>query len=213
MLLTTKEFGMKKNLFSVLFTLICVLNAETLELAPVQDAYICCCKPDSTNPNGGINYLYHGQYGTCFDRTLIQWDLSDVPQGATILSATMELYCEAFYGTQSGNPVYYMINETWYDHSVTYNTQPEYDLNPFQAATWPKAGNWHQVDVTEFVESWVNGSHDNYGIYCFCQGTTGTCVPGFWSVDYHEVNLRPKLVIEFYPEALSQCTWGCIKSI
>ncbi|MBN2608562.1 MAG: hypothetical protein JXA64_05555, partial [Candidatus Fermentibacteraceae bacterium] len=73
---------MKWCLIAVTLVPLLSLPAETLELAPLQDAYVCCCKPDSTNPNGGSDYLYHGQYGSCFDRTLIQWDLSSVPPGA-----------------------------------------------------------------------------------------------------------------------------------
>ncbi len=202
---------MKWCLIVVMPVLPLTLPAETLELAPLQDAYICCCKPDSTNPNGGADYLYHGQYGSCFDRTLIQWDLSSVPPGASIVSATMELYCEAFYGSKTGNPIYYMINESWDELTVTFNTQPDYDTTLPLTAVWPDAGTWYNVDVAEFVEEWVVGTHDNFGIYCFCEGTTGTCVPGFWSGDYQDESLRPRLVVEYFPEKLDQCTWGCIK--
>jgi hypothetical protein len=211
-LLTIEENDMKNCLIAVVLVLTLSLSAEILELPSLQDAYICCCMPDATNPNGGANYLYHGQYGSCFDRTLIQWDLSTVPPGATIVSATMELYCEAFYGTPTGQPVYYMINESWDELTVTYNTQPEYDIASPVLDEWPAAETWHQVDVTGFVTNWVGGVHDNHGIYCFCQGTEGTCVPGFWSGDYQDVTLRPRLIIEYYPETLDQCTWGCIKS-
>jgi hypothetical protein len=202
---------MTRLLIALLLVAAVPLFSETVQLSPMQDAYICCCKPDSTNPNGGPDYLYHGQFGNCFDRTLIQWDISGIPQGASIVSATMELYCEAFYGTPTGKPVYYMIDGPWDEDNVTFNTQPEYDTVPEIEGTWPAADDWYQLDVTEFVESWFAGSHANYGIYCFCKGTEGTCVPGFWSGDYQEESLRPRLVVEYYPEELCQCTWGFIK--
>ncbi|MBN2607573.1 MAG: DNRLRE domain-containing protein, partial [Candidatus Fermentibacteraceae bacterium] len=124
---------------------------------------------------------------------------------------TMELFCEAMYGTKTGNPVYYMINESWDELTVTFNTQPGYDTATPLTAAWPEAGTWHQVDVTGFVEEWVGGTHVDFGIYCFCEDTEGTCVPGFWSSDYQEQSLRPRLVVEYFPEGFDQCTWADIK--
>jgi hypothetical protein len=95
--------------------------------------------------------------------------------------------------------------------TVTFNTQPSYSTSPCVNAEWPDAESWHQVDVTEFVTQWYSGTHDNYGIYCFCTGTEGTCVPGFWSKDYIEETLRPYLIVEYYPEDLEQGTWAEIK--
>jgi hypothetical protein len=186
--------------------------AETVEIIAAQDAYICDCKPDSTNPNGGPDYIYHGQYGGCYDRTLIEWDLSSLPSGILIVSAEMRLFCEAFWGSQSGEPVYYMINEPWSELSVTYNTQPDYDTSQQIAGYWPEADTWYEVDVTDYVAAWVAGAHVNHGIYCFCQGTTGTCVPGFWSKDYAHSELHPRLVITYEITDLDQASWGEVKT-
>lgn len=185
--------------------------ADVVEIGPVQDAYICCCKPDSTNPNGGENFLYQGQYGTCFDRTLIQWELSDIPAGATITDAEIQLYCEAFYGSQSGEPVYYLIEESWDEQTVTFNTQPNYSSVIMEIGYWPEVLEWCIVDITEFVVAWFSGSEENFGIYCHSQNTTGTCVPGFYSSNYSNVDLRPKLVVTYYEVELSATTWASIK--
>ena len=202
-----------KTLFICCLVMVSVSGATTVELAPIQDAYICCCQPDVTNPNGGENFLYHGQYGSCFDRTLIQWDLTTLPTGITVTSAKMMLYCEAFYGTQSGCPIYYMINSIWDEQTVTYNTQPDYELSQSINGIWPGADTWYEVDVTSFAVQWVEGTHQNYGIYCFCEGTTGTCVPGFWSSNYPDSSLHPRLVIEYQELGLDDTTWGTLKSL
>jgi hypothetical protein len=184
---------------------------ETLELTPVQDAYVCDCLPDVTNPNGGPNFLYQGQYGSCFDRTLIQWDLSQIPAGATIVSAEMRLWCEAFYGTQSGAPVCYLIEEPWDESTVTFNTQPAWSAAVTATGSWPVADEWHVVDVTGFVQAWCSGAEENYGIYCHSASTTGTCVPGFYSSNWADESLRPSLVVVYWPQELEQGSWGSIK--
>jgi hypothetical protein len=187
------------------------VSAAAYELQPVQDAYICDCQPDVTNPNGGTDYLYHGRYGSCYDRTLIQWDLSAIPAGARVLSAEMRLYCESLYGVESGAPTYYMIAGAWDEATVTFSNQPSFDAAPFVTGYWPDLDTWYSVDVLPFVEAWLDGSHGNHGIYCFCQGVTATCVPGFWSNDYAEETLRPLLVITIEGEDMETGTWGELK--
>jgi hypothetical protein len=187
--------------------------AAEVELAPVQDAYICDCSPDETNPNGGPNFLYQGQYGSCFDRSLIRWDLSGLEEDLTIISAELHLYCEAFYGSVSGEMRYYRITETWDEGTVTYNTQPDYSDDVQATADWPTPAGWHVVDVTDFVEGWYSGDIDNYGLYCHCDGTTGTCVAGFYSKDYPVEEQRPKLVITYTAADVEETTWGEIKTL
>ncbi len=204
---------MKSIALIACLTLSSISAGITVELTPVQDVYICDCQPEVTNPNGNSNYLYHGQFGDCFDRTLIQWDLSVLPDNITILSAEMMLYCEAFWGTQSGCPVYYMISTEWDENTVTFNTQPDYDPSPSITGYWPDPEDWYSVDVLTFVEDWVSGSHSNFGIYCFREGTTGTCVPGFWSSNYSDEALRPRLVIEYQDLSLVSSTWGYLKTL
>ena len=202
-----------RDLLTIVFVLLpATVLAEEVLLTPVQDAYICCCQPDVTNPNGGPNYLYHGQYGTCYDRSLIQWDLSVLPDSIVLESAEMRLYCEAFYGTESGYPVYYMIDEQWDQETVTYNTQPDFDTDIELQGYWPSANEWYSLDVTQFAEAWLNGSHVNYGIYCWCAETTGTCVPGFWSSDYSDEELRPVLAVDYQDLAFTSQTWAAIKT-
>ena len=204
---------MKTALTLLIFcSLLFCAAAEVIEIIPSQDAYICTCKPDSTNPNGGENYLYHGQWGSCYNRTLIQWDLSVIPAGAIIISAEMQLYCEAFYGSQSGEPVYNLIEESWDEQNVTYNNQPDYSSVIAAIGYWPDADEWYSLDVTEFVLAWFSGSEENYGICCLSQNTTGTCDPGFWSSNYSNGTLRPKLVVTYEEQELSGTTWALIKT-
>lgn len=187
-------------------------NAETLVLTPVQDAYICDCQPDVTNPNGGPTHLYHGRYTTCNDRSLIQWDLSGLPAGAQVQSAVLRLYCISFTGTPSGQPVFYLIDGQWDELTVTHNTDPGHSQVPFVTASWPEPQTWFEVDVTVLVEEWLSGSSESHGIYCTSQGCTSTSVPGFLSKDSDHPDLWPRLVITYTLDLAGGVTWGAIKS-
>jgi hypothetical protein len=187
-------------------------HAGTLVLIPIQDAYICDCQPDVTNPNGGPSHLYHGRYTTCYDRSLIQWDLSSIPAGATVESAVMRLYCISFTGTPSGQPAYYLIDEAWDELTVTHNTDPGHLATPVITASWPQPQTWFEVEVTSFVQGWMAGEHPNFGIYCTSTGCVSTSVPGFWSKDSDHEDLRPQLVVTYSLAGLSESTWGAIKT-
>lgn len=198
--------------FTILF-LALTASAESVELQAVQDAYVCDCKPDSTNPNGNDAHLYFGRYFSCLDRTLVEWDLSEIPSGAVVVGAEMRLYCNSFFGSQSGQPVFHMINEEWDELTVTLNTQPSFDASPCLTGDWPAPQSWFCLDVTPFVQAWVDGTHPNFGIYCTSTGTTGSCAPGFWSSDSGEEGFLPSLVVTYDPLSLAGGSWGGIKNI
>jgi hypothetical protein len=171
-------------------------NSITLQPGPeCNDTYVCDCLPNANNPNGPITKLYQGQYGTCFDRFLIQWDLSSLPKNITITRAIMELKCSTITGTLSGQMVYYRITGNWGETQVTYATLPSYTNEDSVAMGWPTVGQWHAVDITKFVQKWIQDTASNYGVYGHCAGTTGQGVVGFSSSDAS--SNRPKLVITY----------------
>ncbi len=177
-------------------------GADTLVLQPGpaegKDTYICDCSPDENNPNGPITHLYQGQYGSCYDRTLIEWNLSALPANAIIENAVMEMWFNQLWGSESGEMVYYPILEYWEETQVTYNTQPAYSHDDSVVTGWPQQNNsWHPVDVTEFVRMWHDGSLENFGIYCHCQNTLSTCCAEFNSSDVGMEERRPRLTIEY----------------
>ncbi|MFC1887971.1 DNRLRE domain-containing protein [Candidatus Cloacimonadota bacterium] len=177
-----------------------LLFSEILVLQPGtegKDTYICDCSPDTNNPNGSVTHLYQGQYGTCFDRTLIEWDLSQIPENFQIQSAVMELNFNSLYGSESGDMAYYLIQEAWIETEVTFNSQPEFDPTTEILTDWPEPNSWHQVDITALVQYWLDNPDQNFGVYCHAINTTGTCVAGFNSSDHPNSELHPKLTIDY----------------
>ena len=174
------------------------MASEKTELHPIQDAYVCDCKPNETNPNGNEKVLYQGQYKKCFDRILIQWDLSTIRKDSKIIKAEMHLFHEKLYGSgkKTGHLIYYPFSQPWNDKTIALNTLPEYYIELKIVADWPEQKGWHVVDLTEIMKKWVDGSLPNYGMYCHSEGTMTTCVSKFISNDGTPIKSRPKLVVE-----------------
>lgn len=175
---------------------------KTLVLQPRsegKDAYVCECKMDTNSPNGGQTVLHQGQYTpTCYDRLLLEWDLSSLPKNIDIVSAKMEMYCSALYGAKEGRMIYCRILEAWDEDKVTFNTQPKYTEEGGILADWPNPDTWLSLDITAFVRGWYKGEFPNHGIYGHCvKKTDSQCVVGF--IPSHDAfgMLGPKLTIVY----------------
>ena len=175
------------------------MKQKIIEIIPVRDAYICDCKPAETNPNGNEKVLFQGRFKECFDRSLLQWDLSQLSKDDSILKAEMQIYqVKLFlYGRKKpGNLIYFPILEPWDDSTVNSDTAPAYEEKSKIISQWPMKEGWHTVDITAIVKKWHEGILRNYGLFCHSEKTESTCVSKFISSDGIPQKNRPKLIIE-----------------
>jgi hypothetical protein len=195
-----KNFLMTGIIAIIVMSLCGVALSETIVLQPGaegKDTYVCDCLPKANNPNGPITLLYQGQYGACFDRLLIQWDLSTLPKNISVDSAFMEIKSTSLTGSLSGQMVYYRIIEKWEENKVTYATLPKHTNSDSVITDWPKSGQWHRIDITKFVQLWIADTSLNRGIYGHSMLTTKQCCMGFSSSDVSNATTRPKLTITY----------------
>ncbi len=99
-------------------------------------------------------------------RSFVQFDVSSIPAGATIQSATVRLYMET---APSGSRSYDInrVTASWIESGaggITWNNQPAVAGSPTDTiATGTAAGVWLEWDVTCDVQGYVSGTHSNYG--------------------------------------------------
>jgi len=92
---------------------------------PTKDTYIYTY-PDGDDNFGSetllqvYSYWYSFRYNA---RILIEFDISSIPEGSTINSAELQLYCSLADGPER-TLVFQRINETWSETVVTWNNQP-----------------------------------------------------------------------------------------
>lgn len=182
---------------------------------PTDDVYIY--SGNTGNNFNSNDYLCHGYDGVGghigYFYTLVRWNISGLPSDITIDSATMELYCFEVEGSPNGTPYYYIVIEDWDEGTVTWDSAPDFDSNIQTSSSWPDAGSWHYIDVTEFVQNWYNGSYTNYGIYGVTQGTSDNGYPKYHSKEYSGSGYHPKLTVEFTYNEIQSTSLGQIKSL
>ncbi|MDO6440946.1 VCBS domain-containing protein [Marinobacter sp. 2_MG-2023] len=142
------------------------LATETLN--PSQDTYVDD-NSDETNYGSSQFLIVDKSGGGVGDqRTLVQFDLSTIPAGSTITSAT--LYLTAVDITGSLTVSAYQVTEAWVGNTVTYDTQPGHEngassgFNAWAGQIVDGQPVDHDWDITSLVQAWVDGTASNYGV-------------------------------------------------
>ncbi|MDO6823777.1 VCBS domain-containing protein [Marinobacter sp. 1_MG-2023] len=165
------------------------LATETLN--PSQDTYVN--KGSDTTNYGASQYLVVDKSGDePGDQTIfVQFDLSTIPAGSTITSAT--LYYTVVDVTGSLTVKAFQVTEAWEGNTVTYDTRPDYesDSTPPSVNAWAGQTGDHEWDITSFVQDWVDGTAGNYGVML------GTSESGSEQVQYYssESGNSPRLEV------------------
>lgn len=194
-------------------------NDVTIQPA-LADAYIN--QASATNNAGTATFLRVGENNSSAQliRSLIKFDLTDIPSNATITSATLSLY---LYDDNSSNArtlsAYRLLKDwdegtvTWnkYDNSNNWTTAGGFDAADCEqtdignvALAASEADGWIDITLTAGdVTDWIDGTLPNYGLLLKVD-TESNDQYGYYSSDYTaDTTLRPKLTLTYTTPALS----------
>ncbi len=117
--------------FSTCFDIAAAPSAGTVTLTPVADTFVAAGAP--TTNFGSLDYadVYGGSNPGCVlangtSYTLMRFNLSAIPAGATITDARLETTTRAGWA-QDGDPAHWALfipDDTWGESTVTWNTRP-----------------------------------------------------------------------------------------
>lgn len=146
--------------------------------------------------------------------TLIQFDLSQIPQNSNIINSTLELYGKVVktdYSTDCGDAIMrgYKMESSWNENTATFsNSFQSIDTSHDIAETMiyydpNDQSHWNPLDITHQTQRWVDNIDQNYGIAistsgisCSTSGLDEIC-----SSEYSQNSeLRPKLTIQYIEE-------------
>jgi uncharacterized protein YhfF len=136
-------------------------------------------------------------------RSILRFDLSSIPAGVTIRSATLQPYLigSVWSTNQSSNMqiTTYRINQPW-PASPTWNNFANAHAEGYGSATVTTSFGRYSFDVTALVGGWLNGTWPNYGIMLRGQEGGYINLKIFASANYGASSYRPWLIVE-YPDA------------
>lgn len=150
-------------------------------------------------------------------RSLLSFQLSAIPSGSTIQSATLYFYSDPNISGSSdangnsqlsGSNAFYLekITSAWNEFSVTWNTQPSTTtadrvwVGPSVSTTENR-----QINITNIVQGWVNNPQSNFGLKMFLENEVHYRSRNYASKNHMNTALHPKLVITYTePDPLKQ---------
>jgi len=144
-------------------------------------------------------------------RPMIQFDLSSIPSGVTIVDARLWLYTSHYKSHAADMTVsLYGLKQGWVEMETTWervrsgvnwgapgasDTLTDRDDAPTSSRLVSATNTWYDLDVTSLVQAWIDGTRANDGMLLIATGNTVEM--SFWSSEYSLPNLRPKLVIQY----------------
>lgn len=136
-------------------------------------------------------------------RGLVQFDLSSIPAGSVINSATFFWYLYNI-NLNALSIYFYRITQDWAENTVTWNNQPTYaDL----IANYNAIGTinaWESKSILTAVQNWFSGAWANQGMTIWSNDANSNAYVQYYSSDYLDTpSLRPYLTIDYTPPKLN----------
>lgn len=190
----------------------CTVGTKTLSLKPNasegKDAALGTGEPNT-------NYGSHPEFSAlawtcggspCRIRSLLQFDLSDIPDGAKIMDAKLSLYSwdspsNGSHSTQSGSNQTFLqrITESWSENTVTWNNAPS--VTTVNQVVLPASSSsiqhYEDIDVTDLVQDMVDDPENSYGFFIRLSTEEEFRKMIFASSDNPDAGLHPKLEVEY----------------
>lgn len=125
-----------------------------------QDAYVTSRNPDTNY--GSVSPLTVSAKANNLRQALYRFDLSQLPAGANIITATVSL----FVIDQNNRPVnIHRITSDWTESAITWNNgSGSFDPAPSASFVPEFITQYITTDITSLVQQWVSGAAQNYGI-------------------------------------------------
>ena len=182
-------------------------------LLPGQTTVTLTCSKDCpigyhTNANpGNINDVVPSvdQTGVNLVRTLVGFDLSQIPVNASLISAFLNLYSlhpignyPGHYGT-ANSALLQRITQNWGEYTATWVNQPvTTSVNEVTlAAATSYSQDYTNIDVTNLVRDMYNDPLASFGFMLRLAVENLTNILTFCSKDHASQNLHPTLVITY----------------
>ncbi len=177
-----------------------------------EDTYL------NDGPQSGTNYADNGfiyaSGANSQDHGLLRFNLSSVPAGVSVRSATLELQLASIGSGNSGTAFLHRVTSSWVGAEATWEQREsgtnwdsqggDYDAAPVASApiddATPGPVSW---DVTELVAEWLAVTHDNNGL--LITADAGINRAQFHSGDSTDPTKYPTLSITYACECGSAC--------
>jgi len=144
------------------------LGVQSATFTSTKDTY--ASEGHSSNNYGGSTSIeVGGTTGSRFE-AFLQFDLSSLPAGSVVSSATLRLSKVVNMASQSASPDVnitintYAVTSSWAEYSLTWSGRPSSTYVSDPGTVVGATAGYHYWDVTNAVDGWLSGTRTNYGL-------------------------------------------------
>jgi bacillolysin len=184
---------------------------STVYLSSIADSDVAQGYPDVNNGTANVMIAGYDEYfspNALILRSLVKFDISSIPSGASVSSALLRVYYVGYwdYADYSRTITSYRPASDWTETGVTWNNAPA-PAESYGYVNIVSNNSWGYVyiDVTALVQGWVNGSIPNYGVMLRGPEVSGS--DASWREFYTREggsSYTPQLVITYSGYAISE---------
>lgn len=178
--------------------------ASSLSLPPTGNTTLQQAHPNTNF--SGPNPLTLGRIDGGRTRSLIKFNIGEIPLGAAINSATLRVYQAGWYDVSGSLRTVYAdrVTSAWHEAVATWNYAPTIGGTAGSVKVRMQTG-WYEIDITDLVRDWYTGTIPNYGLLLRGYEGSGSYYRQFVPRMY--VN-QPELVVDYtlQPATLSAST-------
>lgn len=143
------------------------VQMATLTMRPIADTYVTSDQPDSsfaTTEELLLGQVIFGD-GASVWRTLLRFDLAEIPAGSIVLDAELALFQSDATQLRESGILLYTIEEGWADEKATWNNQPLYEsVDLWNAPTITETYITYTSPIlTRVVQTWLDNPATSYG--------------------------------------------------
>jgi len=170
-------------------------SAATVSLLPTADTYVINNNADTNFGTLDTAYISY-MAGPLYARTLLKFDLSSIPTGSVVNSATLSLNLASYGTTNTVQIGTYFANGAWTEAGATWTNQPAVgDVVKTQLVNFSTPQTW---DVLPAVQAWVAGTKTNDGLVIkTAEGAGATVTDGYWTREATQSSNAPTLVVDY----------------
>ena len=169
-----------------------------VSLTASEDTYVRGGGGSTSNFGSDVEIRVRSQ-GASSRRTLLKFDLTSIPTGASVSSAILKLCPVIDVGASEAGSVHeiYRATSAWSEATVTWNTQPPIAAQVTDLITLIQGPNCYAFSVGADVQSWLSGaSNDGWLVKDSNEGGTPAEVR-YASREAVDPLMRPQLVVTY----------------
>jgi hypothetical protein len=176
-----------------------VQTASSLTLVPTGSTTVQEAHP-TTNYNYSVSPgLTLGRIGGGRSRGLVEFNIGEIPLGATINSATLYIYQGGWYDVSGSARTIYAdrVTSAWHEAVATWGYAPTVGATAASVTVGMSEG-WYAMDVTALVREWYTGTTPDYGLLLRGYEGSGNLYREFVQRFYED---EPELAVDYTPQS------------